>query len=111
MTIKILNEKWKVKFLDLWSEPGNQNSDGEPEYDGICSFNNQEIRIQNSLSDRRTRSVIIHELVHAYLRETSHNAGKLGEEETCEFFGMFGEDIMKNFKKIYEKYVSKKKGD
>lgn len=111
MIIKIINGKWKVKFMDVWSEPRNQNSDGEPEYDGICSFDKQEIRIQNTLSDRRTRSVIIHELVHAYLRETSHNTRTLSEEEICEFFGMFGEDIMKNFKKIYENYVSKKKGD
>lgn len=61
---------------------------------GQCDYAKGKILLQKSLTKTHKKSVLIHELTHAFLYENAHNDKKYGEEKVCDLFGSFAEDIM-----------------
>jgi len=90
ISIDIYDHKWTIEFLDKDSpELGGAGADGRTYY------NELRIVIRNDLNPQITRSVLTHELTHAFLMcQGRWMQKKFDQEEICEFMGFCGKMIV-----------------
>lgn len=97
---KIFNKNWLIEFIN-----GNDPRLGLPEkdivYAGLCVGSIRRIYIANDMISDKIKETLIHELTHAYMRETLQDFDiKKSEEFICDFIGLFGEEIVNKADKI-----------
>lgn len=74
-------------------------------YFGLCEYDKARINIRKKQTVEVMRSTVIHELVHAFL--FSYGVEVTDNEEMCNFFGAFGDEIIKLTDEIMKKGVMK----
>lgn len=106
MKITINKYEWGVKLEPADSEKmnpaGGDGCAGLDGYAGLTEYISQTISIRDGLSKERTRDVVIHELVHAYLDSYGYNTDCLSEEEMCRFISAQIDRIMYDTETIME---------
>ena len=97
---KIFNKNWLIEFIN-----GDDSRLGLPEkdivYAGLCVGDIRRIYIANDMIPDKIKETLIHELTHAYMRETLQDFDiKKSEEFICDFISLFGEEIINKADKI-----------
>lgn len=93
MKIKIHNYIWTVQTVQSDSEKMNP----EPDHylAGLTEYADQAISIREGMSRERTRTTVIHELIHAFIDSFGYTSDCMTEEEICDFFGANADDIIR----------------
>ena len=68
---------------------------------GVCDKFNCTIYLNNSLSPRKTKEVLCHEIAHAYLFSYNIYLSYYEEELIADLITSYGNNIIKNTNKIY----------
>ena len=82
---------WEITFVN-GNEP-KMNADGKLQF-GLTEFIEQKISIRDDLSDRATRTTVIHELSHCFLFVYGIDSGVYDEEAMCNFLGNYADAII-----------------
>ena len=61
---------------------------------GTCHNSKQEIVLLNTVSDKRLKQTLIHELVHAFIEVHGFYNYTFNEEAMCNFIEVYSEDIL-----------------
>lgn len=62
---------------------------------GLTEYNKQFISIREGLSKQMTRQTVIHELCHCFLFSYGISCDWYDEEQICNFFGSFADQIIR----------------
>lgn len=105
MKMNINGYFWQIKFVEENSEKLIYKGE---KCLGICYFEKQKIYINGTLEDKRLKSTIVHELVHAFIYcydiEIPTDDPDEAEEVFCDFVGDHIGKIHKLALKIYDSY-------
>ena len=105
MKLRINRTNWNVYLVDRYED--------EPGVLGKTSYIKGTIEIVRGMSSEKTKSTIIHEIVHAYLDSYGFELPNVesvmlfSEEQLCEFIAMNGEEIMSIADRVYRNLVSR----
>lgn len=103
MKIKINNIPWKVVFTD--KESKRMKKDKDTFFLGLCEYDKARISIRKNQTVEVMRGTVIHELVHAFL--FAYGVNVTGDEEMCNFFGAYADEIVRLTDEIMKKGVMK----
>lgn len=95
MKVKIYNDLWKVKLVN--ADAKKMNPDKDHINFGLTEYAKGKISIRAGLSESVARSTVIHELVHAFSFSYGFHllANEETEESVADFFGTFGDEIIR----------------
>lgn len=96
--ISVDGYEYKIKFVNPISAELN---DGECL--GRIDYNNMVIFVNDSLEGIRLRETLIHELTHAYLHRHKHMYESFTNENVCEMFEMYADDVVNSTNEIIKK--------
>lgn len=71
---------------------------------GLTEYREQKIYLYKDMSEERKRSVLIHELTHAFIEAYGFYQNEFNEEQLCEFMAIYSNKI----NKICNKYFNVK---
>lgn len=91
MKFTVNNLDWEMNFED--GDKVHLNQDNETIL-GLTEYIDQKISIRNGLSQRLTRSTVIHELCHCFLFSFGFCADSYDEEAVCNLFGSHADTIL-----------------
>lgn len=91
MKFTVNGYEWEITFVN-GNEP-KMNADGKLQF-GLTEFIEQKISIRDDLSDRATRTTVIHELGHCFLFAYGIDSGIYDEEAMCNFLGNYADAIV-----------------
>lgn len=91
MKFTVNNLDWEMNFEDDDKVHLNQNNETIL---GLTEYIDQKISIRNGLSQRLTRSTVIHELCHCFLFSFGFCADSYDEEAVCNLFGSHADAIL-----------------
>ena len=91
MKFTVNNLDWEMNFED--GDKVHLNQDNETIL-GLTEYIDQKISIRNGLSQRLTRSTVIHELCHCFLFSFGFCADSYDEEAVCNLFGSHADAIL-----------------
>lgn len=95
---------WKIKYTYDVNELRRDNGTIAL---GVCVRNKLTIYIYKGLSYNLQNKVLIHEITHAYIFSYGYMITEEEEELICEIVSEYGENIIKDSKKILEKIFEK----
>lgn len=90
INFKVKNIPWKCLFV---SQHDETNSDIKGNM-GLTRCSDRVILIDDSLKAPDLSATIIHELTHAFIWEYGFYQATFTQEVVCDFFGIYGKDII-----------------
>lgn len=107
MTLIVNGIEYSIHFEPQDSE---NLKDEDKTYLGVCCYADQKIVVCNEYSEERVFQTIVHEICHAYMRETQANPiDEDTQEIVCDFMSYFGEKIFRASEKAFQHYKSQNK--
>lgn len=104
ISFHIVDQEWVIQIVD--SHDAHMVADGAV-CRGCTWVGQSSIYMSNELTDRTFKRVLLHELVHAYLFATQMDVpDSFNEEQLCDFFAIYGEEIMDLANKIEQGFFT-----
>lgn len=68
---------------------------------GLCKYVEKEIHIKKLLNNKLKKATLIHELTHAFMFENAHTRESFTQEDICDLFGAYAEDVVNYANKYF----------
>ncbi|MBQ7139976.1 MAG: hypothetical protein IJO32_00555 [Bacilli bacterium] len=93
MKVKIKNYNYEI--IEVEQNDNNLIGNDNNYHWGICDYKQRKIFIMNDLMNKDKRTVLIHEVSHAFIEAYGFLQVKLNDEIMSDFIASYSEDILK----------------